>query len=1259
MILRKIVIAMGTALLVSVSGTAWPATPKLLELSKLPLFLSGVVSPNVFITLDDSASMRNAYIPSYLDSRQDAWLFLGQSSPVKRCGWQMPRMWSPDTNALYYNPDVTYEPPLRWDGTPFPPASFNAAWIDGISANTGQALNSSYVTDLSGNYLPTLELGKPRPTVSDQLSQYKVVKHNASFPRDTSDYGSCDSTKAEFKHPRVGVDGSGTSIYEPFYYRYVGPRNTDGTISTANQRSSANYRLCTLDDMAAPCITKPGAPANQRQNFANWYAYYRTSSLAMRSALTFVFAQRVAGVRMAWQVQEDQRDPRDIGPDAWITPGQTEMRDFDDVATKQDFFNFLFKFRLTGQTPTRRALLRVGEFVDNENTTAGYKDNRNPYWDGDAGMELSCRPNYHLIVTDGYWNEGPLPTSALSLQHDRTELASFPLPEGWKHSTYPAFSGGAYGPDGQTNSVTRRKEQAIFWFEDQDYLAERLANGALPSLADIAFHYWSTDLRPDLPNNAAPRWDDLSSGVTTSLPPPANGDEAMDHPEAFYNPANNPATHQHLVNFAISFGVGGRLAWPADLVRLRKAQVDWFYPEAESSANLDDLWHATMNSRGGYYSAASPTGLGDGLGQFLEVVQNRRGVSAAATVSSGVATSKTLAFKAGYDTTDWSGFVEAYRYKVDGTLQLPPVWRAQDVLTGGAPSAAERVIITSADADGRGIPFRWSSLPLDYKALLNDDPATFEADDDGLGESRVAFLRGDRSLEADEPGGVFRIRRNLLGAIAHASSVFVGPPASGYDDSRWPAGSPEREAATVPGGSYAAFVATHKNRKRQLIVGANDGMLHSFDAGTVTPDSAGTGVENWAYIPREVARNLSQLTRRGLTFEPFVDSSVAVRDVYLGTEKGWRTVLVGALRRGGQGFFALDVTNPKPGDGDAGAMVLWEFSDDVSGGQHIGFSYGVPNISRMHNGRWNAVISAGYNSHDPSLPPVGDGRAALYVVDMGSGKAVAELVVPEASGLGPATMGDYEGDGIDDFAVAGDLDGNLWFFDLKDSNPDNWGHFKLYEPSAPRPITSAPRIFGDAATGKAMVVFGTGKLLESDDSADLSPQGLYAVRLDGKAYPIVQDDLAMRQLDSFTQDGKEYFTVGGTAPTAEDRGWYLQLTRSGERIISTPGAHFSSGAVLVNSVIPNGGDPCRGGLRGNLYVLSASTGGTVVAQGIVPGVTSPDGDPVVGIGLDESAPGGTPPMVEKPGGGGAKLPDYEGVVIPTPTWRRRNHEVLQ
>jgi Tfp pilus tip-associated adhesin PilY1 len=193
------------------------------------------------------------------------------------------------------------------------------------------------------------------------------------------------------------------------------------------------------------------------------------------------------------------------------------------------------------------------------------------------------------------------------------------------------------------------------------------------------------------------------------------------------------------------------------------------------------------------------------------------------------------------------------------------------------------------------------------------------------------------------------------------------------------------------------------------------------------------------------------------------------------------------------------------------------------------------------------------------------------------------------------------------------------------------------------------------------VLFGTGKMLEPDDPADLTQQAVYATRIDGGSYPMTQSDLAQRVL-SRSGAGGRYFTISGSASATTHRGWYFQLggdaRDAGERIVSAFGAHFSSGAALIGSIVPNGGDPCRGDLRGNFYILDASTGGALETGAIADSDEDGDidgSDAAVGVALDKTAPGGTPAIIEQIGGGRARIPDLPGVELPTPTWRRRHH----
>src|SRR5690606_6873056 len=176
-----------------------------------------------------------------------------------------------------------------------------------------------------------------------------------------------------------------------------------------------------------------------------------------------------------------------------------------------------------------------------------------------------------------------------------------------------------------------------------------------------------------------------------------------------------------------------------------------------------------------------------------------------------------------------------------------------------------------------------------------------------------------------------------------------------------------KEDGTVApdGGSYSDFVkkingteeGTTK-RKTRVYVGGNDGMLHGFNAET--------GAEEFACLPTGVFPKLHKLTGKNYSHEFYVDGSPTVADIYDGSS--WRTILVGTLRAGGKGLFALDVTTP------GSEKLLWEFdaSDVDESGVKPGYSFSKPTIARLHNGRWAVVTGNGYENGAT------DGKAALY-----------------------------------------------------------------------------------------------------------------------------------------------------------------------------------------------------------------------------------------------------------------------------------------
>ena len=1144
--------------------------------------------------------LNSAVNPNLVVTLDDSGSMTEASMPDSIIGnYCQPRWYYSGYNRLYYNPNIRYTPPLRSDGTPFPDSNFSAAWRDGYEgqpAATVTFAGGTSTVNLGTRYFPTRSYNTRAGAATGTQVGYAAT-----------------CTGGNWTLPFASGTGTGTvatRFSSAFYYTYDGTTYTPVDVTTQS--------------------------AAEQTNFANWYSYYRTRALMARTALTRVFGVQDQNMRVAWQ-------------NLWakqLAVGTDPVVPFTG-AGRNAFFQWLYRSPASGATPNRAAMLRVARMF--QSGSPALDDLRNPYYEPPPlDRELTCRQNFHVHVTDGYTNETTNPVIPASAP--ARPANGLTLPDG------TAYVAGNTQP-----------ESAIVWAANAP--GTNCGGTCAPSLSDIAFAYWATDLRTDLVDNVPRYVPDRTTGLTG--PAVAIPTIPYSNPEIFWNPANDPANWQHMVNFTVGLGVAGVRTFPTDYVSLRTSVATgtrWPGLINLNPAGVDDLWRAGVVSRGGYFSANDPQELVDSLSDTLGSVIVRRGTASAATVTSGIISTSTLAFRTGFDSGDWSGEVNAYTVEEDtGTLILPAEWEAGTVLMGRDLVGNPRQILTSSSATGGGIPFRWSSLPADYQAALNDDPATGLVDDDGLGERRVEYIRGNQGDEVDQ-GGPFRIRSKLLGAVVNSGAVVVAAPSAGYTDINFPVGSPERDAADLdPDAKYSKFRSDYRTRDRLIFVGGNDGMMHVFDAGSGYSGTLGTGEERWAYVPREVAPSLSALTNPNFEYTPFVDTTPVVRDVFIGDR--WRTVLVGGLRRGGQGIFALDITDPDVTEADAANVVLWEFSDDhptEPSAAQLGYTFGRPNISRIaldfagDSGRWVVVLPGAYNN-DAVDDVVGDGTSSLFVIDVETGTLIREFNLPGSKGLTTPTMGDYDDDFIDEFAVAGDLNGNLWRFDLSDPVASNWTVRKVFQPATDfeQPITAAPRLFADPATGGLIALFGTGKYLEPIDRTNIGvpTQSLYAVREQGATK--TRSDLVEQTLTRTVVGTSSIFEVTDNDVPTSEGGWFIDFLDQGERDVTSAGALFSLGLAIVSTIIPNGDDPCLPGLRGNVYVLNAASGtsaqfGPLFDSNDDGVIGAGDSTTAVGSSVDSTVAEGSPAVLVGAGGGVGTLVDFPGIQIPQTVWRRRS-----
>ena len=629
------------------------------------------------------------------------------------------------------------------------------------------------------------------------------------------------------------------------------------------------------------------------------------------------------------------------------------------------------------------------------------------------------------------------------------------------------------------------------------------------TLADIAMEYYERDLQPTMDDN---------------VPTIIGVDEAK---------------HQHIVTYSIGFGVNGTIdADPLD----ETAPFAWPDPASGNLAKIDDLRHAAYNGRGDFLLAREPEELVKVLRETLDRITERTTSAASVALNSGSFNDDSKLYQARFVSGLWSGHLLAYPLDETGAVGAV-AWDAGQVLEQQDWDQG-RHILTYDDANQQGVPFRWANFNPDMQNLLNTDSLGV---DDGQGEARTEFLRGNRALEGD----IFRKRIQVLGDLVNSNPTFVG-------DGDFPEGCPQA------------------SREDVIYVGGNDGMLHAF--------SAASGKELMAYVPRSVFRNLSHLTNPQYGHRFYVDGSPAVADT-----DDCRTILVGSLRNGGQAVFALDVTDPNSfSEGNAQKLALWEFTDAVD--PDLGYTYGTPSIVKMANGKSAVIMGNGYNNTEADDSVSTTGQAALFVLflDNSSGGVPSYIKIPVGvgdpttpNGLSTPFPVDLDDDLDVEFVYAGDLRGNMWKFDLRDANPSNWSASSLFVATSgdgsPQPITSQP-VVGRHPEGGVMVYFGTGKYIEHSDHVTdgAQTQTLYGIRdtLTTPASPVSRGALFAHSIQNLGDVRASTTTLDHDECFSEYSGWYANLPTSGERHIADP--ILRAQRIVFTSMIPST-KPCSFG----------------------------------------------------------------------------------
>ncbi|MCB1876913.1 MAG: hypothetical protein KDH88_13150 [Chromatiales bacterium] len=859
--------------------------------------------------------------------------------------------------------------------------------------------------------------------------------------------------------------------------------NASGALSLTTALSDeeldemAYYTYTVLDEAVATdgtdAAVRPRAfypkmiETGELQNFANWFQYHRRLQFVMKDVVSRALAAapnyrfglfsgtaKVEGVPTETDAPEGfanldaylEKKKKDLiakilTTDLSYLPGTTNEGGL--IATQGDVY---------------RTINAVGEYYD----TTG----------DDAPIRESCQPNFSVVTS-------------LVTDYQRTAVSTGDAYLGL-NSAFPAVTQNKR--DGDILPFVSAADLGYYYYHHKDYYANR------PSLPRGRVLINEFDTNSNLHVNLAA----ISLGGESEL-------KALDtDSDGFPNPTNN-----------VVFDEGAAWESPTD-------------GNDRAFSNADDLWHAAYNARGAYADALNYQDAIAGLTNALGKIASRAASAVSVAQASTTLQSNSLVYQARFNSGDRAGQLRAICIDSDGNLQtyensqcatpgndgvIEPVWEAGCSISGqtldvdtnlcegtrSTTAHSDRKIISFKPASngGAGIAFAGANLSAEQVKAVENGATAAETDAGSVLSRRMDYLRGSAGTaplgEADAiglgaSGGVFRHRTSLMGDVVNSRPLLVGPPARIYPDSFVPS-----DGSTT----YASFKTTAPQNARppMVYVGANDGMMHAFNAAFTPPSASAPGKEAFAYVPSEVYANLSKVMDRDQYDPyPFVDGTLAEGDIW-DASGNWKTILVGALRRGGQGIYALDITNPAGiNESTAADAVLWEFTDDPNRGNYgdkdLGYTYGNPKIVLLRgatdgysSATWGVLVSNGYNNtvddadhqfktfDDPDQGIEGDGdtncldgssdtrcssasdtgNAVLYILDANSGQLLAKmdtLAGGNVAGVGTGTPNglsspfpvDVDGDFVTDYVYAGDLKGNLWRFDLTSGSPASWGN---------------------------------------------------------------------------------------------------------------------------------------------------------------------------------------------------------------------------
>ncbi|ENV7649805.1 pilus assembly/adherence protein PilC, partial [Neisseria gonorrhoeae] len=395
-----------------------------------------------------------------------------------------------------------------------------------------------------------------------------------------------------------------------------------------------------------------------------------------------------------------------------------------------------------------------------------------------------------------------------------------------------------------------------------------------------------------------------------------------------------------------------------------------------------------------------------------------------------------------------------------------------------------------------------------------------------------------------------------------------------------------------------------------LATSANDGMVHLFKRNGT--DQRGYELK-LSYIPgtmerkdienqdSTLAKELRTFAEKGYVGDRYgVDGGFVLRRITDDQDRQKHFFMFGAMGLGGRGAYALDLS--KIDSSNLTGVSMFDVQNDKNKNDNnrveLGYTVGTPQIGKTQNGKYAAFLASGYAAKDIASQ---ENKTALYVYDLenGSGSLIKKIEAPGGKGgLSSPTLVDKDLDGIVDIAYAGDRGGNMYRFDLSDSDSSKWSVSTIFEGG--KPITSAPAV--SRLADKRVVIFGTGSDLSEEDVLNTDEQYIYGIFDDdeGTVNVKVTNGTGGRLLEqTLTKENNTLFLSNNKASGGSaDKGWVVKLM-DGERVTVKPTVVLRTAFVTIRKYTDT--DKC--GAQTAILGINTADGGALTprsARPIVP-----------------------------------------------------------